>query len=163
MNKAKQDTKAEAIARKMLKPLLAVAVGFFALIIIASCTASKTNTIEPVAPIATTDSTTATSEPEAPKYTVSQKNSIKKAQSYLDYTAFSRTGLIKQLKYEGFSTEDATFAVDNITVDWMVQAEKMAENYMSYSSFSRSSLINQLQFEGFTVDQAEHGATFVGL
>ncbi len=37
---------------------------------------------------------------------------MSKAESYIEYTAFSRTGLIKQLKYEGFSTKDSTFAVD---------------------------------------------------
>lgn len=41
-----------------------------------------------------------------------QTNAVKKAESYLDYTAFSRSGLIEQLEYEGFSTEDATYAVD---------------------------------------------------
>lgn len=95
--------------------------------------------------------------------TVSQENALDKAESYLSFAAFSRSGLIKQLEFEGFSTADATFAVDTVTVDWMVQAEKKAESYMEFSSFSRSSLINQLEFEGFTSEQAEHGANFVGL
>ncbi|WP_202409606.1 Ltp family lipoprotein [Halobacillus litoralis] len=34
------------------------------------------------------------------------------AQDYLDYSSFSRSGLIDQLIYEGFSTEDATYAVN---------------------------------------------------
>ncbi len=40
------------------------------------------------------------------------------AKDYLDYTAFSKSGLIDQLKYEGISTIDATYAVENVTVDW---------------------------------------------
>lgn len=50
--------------------------------------------------------------------TVSQRNAVRTAKSYLSYTAFSRKGLIQQLEYEGFSTVDATFAVDSIAVDW---------------------------------------------
>jgi hypothetical protein len=36
----------------------------------------------------------------------------KSAESYLDFTAFSRSGLIDQLEYEGFTTEQATYGVD---------------------------------------------------
>jgi hypothetical protein len=95
--------------------------------------------------------------------TVAQRNAVKKAESYLDYTAFSRTGLITQLEFEGFTKADATYAVDHITVDWTEQADKKAQSYMDYSSFSRSGLIKQLQFEGFTAAQAAHGASAVGL
>ena len=91
-----------------------------------------------------------------------QLNAIGSAKSYLDYTAFSRTGLIKQLEFEGFSTEDATFAVDNVDVDWMEQAAKAAQNYLDFSSFSKQGLIDQLEFEGFTSDQAAYGVSAVG-
>lgn len=101
--------------------------------------------------------------PVEPEMSVSQENALDKAENYLDYTAFSRSGLIEQLEFEGFSTADATFAVDTVTVDWMVQAEKKAQSYLDYSSFSRSGLIDQLEFEGFTPDEAEHGANSVGL
>jgi hypothetical protein len=95
--------------------------------------------------------------------TVSQENAVESAESYLSYSGFSREGLIEQLEFEEFSTADATFAVDNVTVDWMAEAEQSAASYMDYSSFSRSGLIDQLEFEGFTSDQAEHGADSVGL
>jgi hypothetical protein len=95
--------------------------------------------------------------------TVSQENALDQADNYLSFSAFSRTGLIDQLEYEGYSTADSTFAVDNVTVDWMVQAEKKAQSYLDFTSFSRSGLIDQLEYEGFTADQAEHGADSVGL
>ena len=95
--------------------------------------------------------------------TVSQENALRKAESYLGFQAFSQSGLIKQLEFEGFSTADATFAVDNVTVDWTEQAAKKAENYMEFQAFSRSGLISQLEFEGFTTEQAAHGADAVGL
>jgi hypothetical protein len=40
-----------------------------------------------------------------------EKNALSKAQSYLDTMAFSREGLINQLKYEGFTTEQAEYGV----------------------------------------------------
>lgn len=101
-------------------------------------------------------------EPAGPTLTLSQRQAIGQAESYLDYTAFSRSGLIGQLEYEGFSTEDATFAVDNIEVDWNAQAAASAQSYLDYSSFSRSGLIDQLLYEGFTPEQAEYGVTAVG-
>ncbi|MCA5960456.1 Ltp family lipoprotein [Blautia sp. RD014234] len=42
----------------------------------------------------------------------------------MDYTAFSYSGLVEQLEYEGFSNESSTFAVDNCGADWNEQAAK---------------------------------------
>ena len=76
--------------------------------------------------------------------------------------AFSRSGLIEQLEFEGYSRSDAEFAVDNITVDWNEQAAKSAADYLSISSFSRAGLIEQLEFEGYTREEAEYGVTQAG-
>jgi hypothetical protein len=86
-------------------------------------------------------------------------NAIEKALDYLDYSSFSRKGLIDQLVYEGFSKVDAQFAVDFIEVDWFEQAVLTAENYLEFSSFSRKGLIDQLMYEGFTRAQAEYGVS----
>lgn len=102
-------------------------------------------------------------EAEDPGYTVSQQQAIDKANQYLDYTAFSKSGLAKQLKFEGFSKADAAFAVEHIDVDWNEQAALKAQNYLDYSAFSKSGLIKQLEFEGFTHKQALHGVAAVGL
>ena len=83
------------------------------------------------------------------------------AESYLRHSSFSRSGLIDQLEFEGFSTEDATYGVDAQNADWFAQAAATAERYLDYSSFSRSELIGQLEFEGFTSEQAVHGADAV--
>lgn len=99
---------------------------------------------------------------EKPKLTVGQENAISKALDYLDYTAFSRSGLIKQLEFEGFTTDEATFGVDYVDADWGAQAEAKAQDYMDYSSFSRQGLIDQLIFEGFSKEQAARGADSVG-
>lgn len=89
--------------------------------------------------------------------TVSQTNALSCAQDYLSYTAFSRISLISQLEYEGFSKNDAIYAVDNCGADWNKQAIKMAKTYLNYTAFSEDGLISQLEYEGFTTEQARYG------
>ncbi|MCH5642264.1 Ltp family lipoprotein [Gordonia sp. ABSL49_1] len=96
-------------------------------------------------------------------YTVSQQNAIGKAKEYLAISEFSRSGLIGQLKYEGFSESDATVAVDSLRVNWNAQAVKKAKEYLAISSFSHSGLVDQLEYEGFTSSQAEYGVRGAGL
>ncbi|MDR7083570.1 TM2 domain-containing membrane protein YozV [Arthrobacter ginsengisoli] len=105
----------------------------------------------------------AEAEAAAKRGTISQQNALRKAADYLEYTAFSRTGLIGQLEFEKYSTNDATWAVDRVTVDWNQQAAKKAKSYLEYSSFSRSGLVDQLLFEGYTSAQAEYGVSQTGL
>lgn len=90
--------------------------------------------------------------------TTSQKNALKSAKSYLNYSAFSYEGLIHQLEYEKYSTEDATWAADNCGANWYEQAEKQAKSYLDYSAFSHDGLIHQLEYEGFTTDEATKAA-----
>ena len=87
-----------------------------------------------------------------------KKNALEQAYSYLNAMAFSYSGLIEQLEYEGYSTEEATYAVDNCGADWKEQAAKKAEEYLNSMSFSKSGLIEQLEYEGFTHEQAVYGA-----
>lgn len=94
--------------------------------------------------------------------TIGEKNALDKAKSYLDYTAFSKEGLIEQLEYEGFTNAEAKFGVDNCGANWNEQAAKKAKQYMDYSSFSKQGLIDQLEYEGFTSEQAEYGVKAVG-
>lgn len=86
-------------------------------------------------------------------------SALQMAHDYLKSSAFSRTGLIKQLEYEGFSKDDATYAVDNCGADWKAQAALMAKQYRKSSAFSHKGLVDQLEYEGFTPEQAEYGAT----
>ena len=93
---------------------------------------------------------------------IAQKNALLTAKDYLNYTAFSYKGLIEQLKYEGYSVQEATYGADNCKADWNEQAAKMAKQYMDYKSFSKSGLIEQLEYEGFTKEQAQYGVSSVG-
>ncbi|MFC9352823.1 Ltp family lipoprotein [Arthrobacter sp. NPDC057013] len=95
--------------------------------------------------------------------TVGQKNAQRAAESYLETSPFSRSGLIKQLEFEKFSKADATWAVDHIKVNWKEQAAKAAKSYLEMQGFSRGGLIQQLTFEGYTAAEAEYGVTQAGL
>ncbi|MEA2016397.1 MAG: Ltp family lipoprotein [Actinomycetota bacterium] len=109
------------------------------------------------------DPTTAeTSSGETDSATLGEKNALRTALDYLDYTAFSYSGLVEQLKYEGYTHEEAVYGVDRCGADWNEQAALTAQDYLDYSSFSRTGLIAQLEFEGFTRQQAEYGAQAVG-
>lgn len=94
--------------------------------------------------------------------TKGQANAKKSAASYLSFMAFSRSGLIKQLEFEGYSNAEAIYGVDAQKADWNDQAAKSAKNYLSFMSFSRSGLISQLEFEGFTNAEAIYGANANG-
>jgi hypothetical protein len=98
-----------------------------------------------------------------PALTKAQEQAIGLAEDYLETMHFSRSGLISQLKFEGFSKADATFAVDHIKVNWKEQAVGAAEDYLDSSHFSRSGLIDQLRFDGFTQSQAAYGVEAAGL
>jgi len=127
---------------------------------------TKVESNVPSEPQKNTPPTPAESKPEAgptPSETVSQKNAVRSAKSYLDFSAFSHDGLVAQLEYEQFSHADAVYGADNSGADWNEQAAKSAKQYMEYSSFSRGSLIDQLLYEKFTQAQAEYGVNAVGL
>ncbi len=96
---------------------------------------------------------------EKPKVTLTsgQENALEKAVDYLNYTAFSKKGLMDQLEYEGFTHADALYAADNIGTDWNEQAYLKAVDYLEYSAFSRDGLIEQLEYEGFTHSEAVYG------
>lgn len=98
----------------------------------------------------------------ASKETKGQSNARKSAASYLSFMGFSRSGLIKQLQFEGFSLEDSTYGVDVQGADWNTQAIKSGASYLRSSSFSRSGLIKQLEFEGFSPEQAIVGTDSQG-
>lgn len=120
-------------------------------------------TVQPAPPAAAEPEPEPEPATQQPGMTTAQRNAVRSAESYLDYTGFSRQGLIGQLEYEDYSTEDATFAVDYVAPDWNEQAVSVAESYLDYTSFSRQGLIDQLMFDGFSPEQAQFGVDGVGL
>ena len=68
-------------------------------------------------PVKATDAPTTdapTTQAPAPSETIGQENARESAQSYLNYSAFSRSGLIDQLLFEGFSRAEAEYGVNAV-------------------------------------------------
>lgn len=102
------------------------------------------------------------SDSESSGATMSQVNALGRARDYLATMPFSYAGLIDQLEFEEYSTEDATYAADNCGADWSEQAVEKAKDYINTMPFSYTGLIEQLEFEGFTTEQATLGADKCG-
>jgi Host cell surface-exposed lipoprotein len=94
--------------------------------------------------------------PPTPTISSEQQNALESAQDYLDYSGFSRSGLIDQLEYEGYSNSIATWAADNSGADWNEECVQSAQAYLDYGSFSKSGLADQLEYEGFTQAQINY-------
>jgi hypothetical protein len=110
-----------------------------------------------------------TKAPKAKPVSAEEENAIRSAQGYLDFSAFSRKGLIEQLSSDagdGYSVKAATAAVDSLHINFNEQAYKSAKSYLEISGFSRKGLIEQLESDagaGFTHSQAVYGVNKAGL
>jgi len=108
-------------------------------------------------------------DPSRWKITFAMENALESARDYLDFSAFSRQGLIDQLSSEygsGFKVADATWAVGQLNVDWKQQAVQAAKDYLDFSPFSRQGLIDQLSSRygsQFTVEEATYAVNKIGL
>lgn len=96
------------------------------------------------------------------KETLGESNALKSAKNYINIMGFSKKRLKEQLIFEGYSNEEAQYAVNNCGANWNEQAAKSAKSYMEIMSFSRKQLKDQLLFEGYTNEQAEYGVKSVG-
>jgi len=89
-----------------------------------------------------------------------QKNALKKAESYSKTMHMSKQGIYNQLTstIEGFSKEEAQYAIDNIQANWNQNALEKAKSYQSTMSMSKSAIYRQLTstIEGFTNDEAQY-------
>ena len=64
-----------------------------------------------------------------------------KAENYLNSSAYSRSGLIEQLVYGGFSEAEAEHGVNAVQADWFQQAALSAESALDSSEYSRCDLL----------------------
>lgn len=94
--------------------------------------------------------------------TMGQKNAVKKAKSYIKTMPFSYEGLIYQLEFEGFSSEEAVYGADHCEADWKEQCVEKAKDYLDLMAFSREGLADQLKFEGFTEEEIEYALNTIG-
>jgi uncharacterized protein (DUF2461 family) len=91
-------------------------------------------------------------------HATNRTQAVRAARQYLQTMPFSFKGLVKQLKFEGYSTSDATYGASHSGANWMAQAVNAARQYLQTMPFSFRSMVEQLQFDGFTHAQAVHGA-----
>lgn len=91
-----------------------------------------------------------------------QQQARLKAKAYLSIMPFSFSGLVEQLKFDGFSASNAKYGVTAQKANWNTQAAKKARSYIKLMAFSRQGLFDQLVFDGFTSAQASYGVKAVG-
>ena len=83
-------------------------------------------------------------------FTDSQRKAFNEALSYLEAGAFSRYGLIEQLKEDSIPFLDANFAVDHLKVDWYEQAYREAKDYLKIRTYTLEEMIEQLKEDRFS-------------
>lgn len=88
--------------------------------------------------------------------TVGEQNALSQANSYLSVSSFSASGLIEQLEFEGYTTEEAEYAIANCGADWNDQALSQAQSYLELSGFSYGGLYDQLTYAGFLPTEAQY-------
>ncbi|MDY6444188.1 MAG: Ltp family lipoprotein [Bacteroidales bacterium] len=150
------------VSRQQKTDKLTPAIGIITLLSTVVYSIAVPSSLAPVQDVSSYAVSRITSNADSAGLTLSQYNAVRSARSYLNYSSFSRSGLIKQLEFEKFSTADAEFAVDYLSPDWYAEAAEAAASYLRYSSFSADGLVDQLMYEGFTRDQANYGVKQVG-
>lgn len=100
------------------------------------------------------------SEPTKPQVPADHKSALAKAKTYSSTMNMSKKGIYNQLTstIEGFSTEAAQYAIDNVQADWNANALAKAKSYQSLQNMSPNAIKTQLtsQFEGFTEEEANY-------
>lgn len=96
------------------------------------------------------------------KPTQSELNALNKAQSYSDHQYMSKNRLYHQLTSsygEGFSAEEAQYAINHVKADWNYNALQTGKSYYTRQNMSKSRVYQQLVSpygEDFTPEQAQY-------
>lgn len=93
-----------------------------------------------------------------------RKTALKKAEDYLSRLILSKARLIKQLKNEGFTEDEARYAADNVNVDWATNAAESAEEWMrgEHDNYSEDNLTWFLKmWEEYTDEEVAHAVAQV--
>ncbi len=143
--------------KKYLKSIIGIiaVIFFIGIAIVSGCNEVSSGNFNQYIPQSSSQGNNSSFEED--KRTFGEIMALSSAKNYLRTMGFSREGLIRQLEFEGYSTSEATYAVDNCGANWMEQAVRVAKRYLSVMAFSKQGLIQQLEFEGFTCEEAEYG------
>jgi SOS response regulatory protein OraA/RecX len=147
--------------KKDNRKIVAIAAGVFLLLLIVFGSGAK-NESSSSTPADSSASPTATAtvestpKPDVPK---EYENALKKAESYLSWTNFSKEGLRHQLEFDKFESDAVDYAIQNIKADWKEQAAKQAKSYYENQNMSKDGVYDQLIFEKFTEEEAKYGVS----
>ena len=84
------------------------------------------------------------------------ENAIESAEAYSNIFAYSKKGLIENLKYDGFSEDIAECAAKSINANWKENCVRSAHSYLEIISYSKEELIHQLDYVGFTAEEIDY-------
>lgn len=87
-----------------------------------------------------------------------QEQAIIAVLDHLPESLFSRNVFINQIIAEGFTKEEAIFAVDAADIDWNNQALKTAQKVLEYENKTKQEIYDYLIIAEFTKSQAKYGA-----
>lgn len=96
------------------------------------------------------------------KPTIYQLNALEKAKSYSKLMHMSKKGIYDQLTSEygeGFTAEEAQYAIEHLDVDYKLNALEKAKSYQNLMHMSKSGIYEQLTSEygeGFTAEEAQY-------
>lgn len=84
---------------------------------VTATTTATTTVVEVAAPAPSSSRPSGSAIAGRQNASAGNQNAVRSAQQYLAISGFSRSGLIEQLQYEGYSESDASGAVDSLPVD----------------------------------------------
>ena len=93
---------------------------------------------------------------------VGDNQALAEAKTPLSTEPFSLGGLISQLKFEGYTTAQATYGAEHSGANWNKEALLNAKEYLNTEAFSMKGLTNQLEFSKYTAAQASYGVKHCG-
>jgi hypothetical protein len=122
---------------------------------------TSTTTTQPSSAPTTAATTTAASTTETtPDTPREHQNALAKAKTYSDSMHMSKQGIYKQLTStaEGFDSEAAQYAIDNLEADYNANALAKAKTYSDSMHMSSDAIRTQLtsDAEGFTDAEADY-------
>lgn len=86
----------------------------------------------------------------------------KRARALIAEKPYSYSGLVRQLRYEGFSLSDLLYGLSPDDFDWNEQAARKAQELVASGSYTRDALIEKLKSLSFSGKEAEYGADHCG-
>lgn len=84
------------------------------------------------------------------------KESLKRAEDYIESMSFSKKGLAQRLKFEGYPEDAISFAVGSVSVDYNEEALGRAKMLKIEQKFTENGIREQLYFDGFEEEEINY-------